>query len=292
MRASERLAREQQEELRLANEEQHQANKELRELTQTLDLKARQLSETSAFKSEFLANMSHELRTPLNSLLILSKLLAEDVDTPLSPKQQQYARTIHESGTDLLQQINEILDLARIESGKVRIEPEPMDYAEVVRLAESGFRHVATAKNLSFTIELDPQLGPGLNTDPGRLWQILKNLLSNAFKFTARGGVTLHLERVPGQSPHETRVAMTVSDTGIGIAADDLERVFVPYFRARSATASGIAGTGLGMSIARQIIEENAGTISLESTLGTGTTATVRLPLRGSHRPSTTEVSA
>ena len=287
LRASERLAREQQEELRLANEEQHQANKELRELTQTLDLKARQLSETSAFKSEFLANMSHELRTPLNSLLILSKLLAEDVETPLSPKQQQYARTIHESGTDLLQQINEILDLARIESGKVRIEPEPMDYAEVVRLAESGFRHVANAKGLSFTIELDPQLGPGLNTDPGRLWQIMKNLLSNAFKFTARGGVSLHLERVPGQSPHDTRVAMTVADTGIGIPPEKQALIFEAFQQGDSGISRQYGGTGLGLSISMKLARLLGGVVGVRSEPGKGSRFTLELPEAGPPGEST-----
>jgi hypothetical protein len=281
LRASERLAREQQEELRLANEEQHQANKELRELTQTLDLKARQLAETSAFKSEFLANMSHELRTPLNSLLILSKLLAEDAETPLSPKQQQYARTIHESGTDLLQQINEILDLARIESGKVRVEAEPMDYAEVVRLAESGFRHVAQAKGLDFIIELDPQLGPGLNTDPGRLWQILKNLLSNAFKFTSRGGVTLHLSRVAGLPAHESRVAMTVIDTGIGIPPEKQALIFEAFQQGDSGISRQYGGTGLGLSISLKLAKLLGGSVSVRSEPGKGSRFSLELPEGG-----------
>ena len=287
LRASERLAREQQEELRLANEEQHQANKELRELTQTLDLKARQLAETSAFKSEFLANMSHELRTPLNSLLILSKLLAEDADTPLSPKQQQYARTIHESGTDLLQQINEILDLARIESGKVRIDVEPMDYAEVVRLAESGFRHVAQAKKLDFTIELDPQLSPGLNTDPGRLWQILKNLLSNAFKFTSQGGVTLHISRVPGLPPHESRVAMTVVDTGIGIPPEKQALIFEAFQQGDSGISRQYGGTGLGLSISLKLAKLLGGSVAVRSEPGKGSRFSLELPEGGPPNEST-----
>jgi signal transduction histidine kinase/CheY-like chemotaxis protein/HAMP domain-containing protein len=287
LRASERLAREQQEELRLANEEQHQANKELRELTQTLDLKARQLAETSAFKSEFLANMSHELRTPLNSLLILSKLLAEDGDTPLSPKQQQYARTIHESGTDLLQQINEILDLARIESGKVRIDVEPMDYAEVVRLAESGFRHVAQAKSLDFTIELDPQLSPGLNTDPGRLWQILKNLLSNAFKFTSQGGVTLHISRVPGLPPHESRVAMTVVDTGIGIPPEKQALIFEAFQQGDSGISRQYGGTGLGLSISLKLAKLLGGSVAVRSEPGKGSRFSLELPEGGPPNEST-----
>jgi signal transduction histidine kinase/CheY-like chemotaxis protein len=287
LRASERLAREQQEELRLANEEQHQANKELRELTQTLDLKARQLAETSAFKSEFLANMSHELRTPLNSLLILSKLLAEDTDTPLSPKQQQYARTIHESGTDLLQQINEILDLARIESGKVRVEVEPMDYAEVVRLAESGFRHVAQTKNLDFIIELDPQLGPGLNTDPGRLWQILKNLLSNAFKFTSQGGVTLHISRVPGLPAHESRVAMTVVDTGIGIPPEKQALIFEAFQQGDSGISRQYGGTGLGLSISLKLAKLLGGSVAVRSEPGKGSRFSLELPEGGPPSEST-----
>ena len=287
LRASERLAREQQEELRLANEEQHQANEELRELTQTLDLKARQLAETSAFKSEFLANMSHELRTPLNSLLILSKLLAEDTESPLSTKQQQYARTIHESGTDLLQQINEILDLARIESGKVRVEVEPMDYAEVVRLAESGFRHVAQGKGLDFTIELDPQLGAGLNTDPGRLWQILKNLLSNAFKFTTRGGVTLHIGRVPGHSAQDARVAMAVTDTGIGIPPEKQALIFEAFQQGDSGISRQYGGTGLGLSISLKLAKLLGGTVAVRSDQGKGSRFTLELPEAGPPSEST-----
>lgn len=287
LRASERLAREQQEELRLANEEQVQANKELRELTQTLDHKARQLAETSAFKSEFLANMSHELRTPLNSLLILSKLLAEDGENPLSPKQQRYARTIHESGTDLLQQINEILDLARIESGKVRVDVQPMDYAEVVRLAESGFRHVAQTRKLDFTIELDPQLGPGLNTDPGRLWQILKNLLSNAFKFTTQGGVTLRIERVAGLALQASRVAMTVIDTGIGIPAEKQALIFEAFQQGDSGISRQYGGTGLGLSISLKLARLLGGGVAVRSEPGKGSRFTLELPEAGPPAEST-----
>ncbi|RZL09078.1 MAG: HAMP domain-containing protein [Rubrivivax sp.] len=278
LRASEKLAREQQEELRLANEEQQQANVELRKLTHTLDVRAQQLAETSAFKSEFLANMSHELRTPLNSLLILSKLLSEDAEHPLTTKQQQYARTIHESGNDLLQQINEILDMARIESGKVHIDTHPVPFAELVRLAESAFRAVAQTRHVSFTIELDPALGAHVRTDQGRVWQILKNLLANAFKFTANGGVLLSI--VPSAS-HPASIDFTVKDSGIGIPKDKQAQIFEAFQQGDSGIARQYGGTGLGLSISLKLAHLLGGELQVESEPGQGSAFTLTLPVAG-----------
>ncbi|TAK76339.1 MAG: response regulator [Aquabacterium sp.] len=275
LRASERLAREQQEELRLANEEQQQANNELRELTHSLDQKNQQLTQTSAFKSEFLSNMSHELRTPLNSLLILSKLLIEDSEAPLTEKQQQYARTINEAGNDLLQQINEILDLARIESGKVKVELAPLAFGELGRLAEQTFRHVADSKQLEFDIRLDPALGEELVTDRNRLWQVLKNLLSNAFKFTTHGKVSLSI------APAEAGwLAFAVADTGIGIPAEKQAQIFEAFQQADSGIARQYGGTGLGLSISLKLAQLLGGTVQLRSEPGKGSTFTLRLPLQ------------
>ncbi|RZI84192.1 MAG: response regulator [Rubrivivax sp.] len=278
LRASERLAREQQEELLMANEEQHQANAELRQLTVSLDQKAQQLTETSAFKSEFLANMSHELRTPLNSLLILSKLLAEDAEHPLSSKQLQYARTIHGAGNDLLALINEILDLAKIESGNTHIDIAEVRFAELARLADDTFTHVAQTKKLAFSIDVDPKLGPTLHTDQGRVWQILKNLLSNAFKFTSQGRVTLRftLDERDGQP---TRLAMSVKDTGIGIPPEKQDRIFEAFKQGDSGIARQYGGTGLGLSISLKLAHLLGGSLELESEAGQGSAFTLYLPM-------------
>ena len=278
LRASERLAREQQEELLMANEEQHQANAELRQLTLSLDQKAQQLTETSAFKSEFLANMSHELRTPLNSLLILSKLLAEDVEQPLSAKQLQYARTIHGAGNDLLALINEILDLAKIESGNTHIDIGVVPYAKLVQLASDTFTHVAQTRKLGFAIEVDPQLGDSLHTDQGRVWQILKNLLSNAFKFTSQGRVVLRFGQEAAVDGHPARLSMSVQDTGIGIPADKQARIFEAFKQGDSGIARQYGGTGLGLSISQKLAHLLGGSLEVSSDAGQGSTFTLYLP--------------
>ncbi|RZL03627.1 MAG: response regulator [Rubrivivax sp.] len=277
LRASERLAREQQEELMMANEEQHQANAELRQLTLSLDQKAQQLTETSAFKSEFLANMSHELRTPLNSLLILSKLLAEDVDQPLSAKQLQYAKTIHGAGNDLLALINEILDLAKIESGNTHIDIAKVPYANLVQLASDTFTHVAQTKKLDFAIEVDPRLSDTLYTDQGRVWQILKNLLSNAFKFTAQGRVVLRFGQAPANG-QAARLSMSVQDTGIGIPPDKQARIFEAFKQGDSGIARQYGGTGLGLSISQKLAHLLGGSLDVNSEAGQGSTFTLYLP--------------
>ena len=160
----------------------------------SLEEKAEQLALTSKYKSEFLANMSHELRTPLNSLLILSKLLSQNTEGNLNEKQVEFARTIHSSGSDLLELINEILDLSKIESGTMDVDAKPLLFAELQAYVERAFREVATSKGLDFGVALDSQLPPAIETDPKRLQQVLKNLLSNAFKFTDTGSVRLNIE--------------------------------------------------------------------------------------------------
>ena len=277
LRASERLAREQQEELMMANEEQHQANAELRQLTLSLDQKAQQLTETSAFKSEFLANMSHELRTPLNSLLILSKLLAEDVDHPLSSKQLQYAKTIHGAGNDLLALINEILDLAKIESGNTHIDIAEVPYTNLVQLASDTFTHVAQTKKVGFAIEVDPGLNDTLHTDQGRVWQILKNLLSNAFKFTAQGRVVLRFG-MTATNGMPARLSMSVQDTGIGIPPDKQARIFEAFKQGDSGIARQYGGTGLGLSISQKLAHLLGGSLEVTSEAGQGSTFTLYLP--------------
>ncbi|MBA4110380.1 MAG: hypothetical protein C0487_12385 [Leptothrix sp. (in: Bacteria)] len=278
LRASERLAREQQEELMMANEEQHQANAELRQLTLSLDQKAQQLTETSAFKSEFLANMSHELRTPLNSLLILSKLLAEDVEHPLSTKQLQYAKTIHGAGNDLLALINEILDLAKIESGNTHIDITEVPYANLVQMASDTFMHVAQTKKLEFVIEVDPQLNQSLHTDQGRVWQILKNLLSNAFKFTAQGRVVLRFGMAAANGL-PARLSMSVQDSGIGIPPEKQARIFEAFKQGDSGIARQYGGTGLGLSISQKLAHLLGGSLEVVSEAGQGSTFTLYLPM-------------
>ena len=280
LRASERLAREQQEELRMANEEQQQANTELRALTRTLDVKAQQLAEVSAFKSEFLANMSHELRTPLNSLLILSKLLSEDTEPALSERQQQYARTIHEAGNDLLAQINEILDLARVESGKVAIEARDMSLSELTRQAELTFRHVAQNRHVDFVITVASGVADTLTSDPGRVWQIVKNLLSNAFKFTSQGGVRLDIAPLTLDDGREG-IDLAVSDTGIGIPSDKQALIFEAFQQGDSGIARQYGGTGLGLSISQKLATLLGGSIRLRSQVGQGSQFTLWLPLAG-----------
>ncbi|MDO9003159.1 MAG: response regulator [Aquabacterium sp.] len=278
LRASERLAREQQEELMMANEEQHQANAELRQLTLSLDQKAQQLTETSAFKSEFLANMSHELRTPLNSLLILSKLLAEDVEHPLSSKQMQYAKTIHGAGNDLLALINEILDLAKIESGNTHIDITEVPCANLVQLASDTFTHVAQTRKVDFVIEVDPALSDTLHTDQGRVWQILKNLLSNAFKFTAQGRVVLRFGMAAAADGLPARLSMSVQDTGIGIPLEKQARIFEAFKQGDSGIARQYGGTGLGLSISQKLAHLLGGSLEVTSEAGQGSTFTLYLP--------------
>ena len=226
-------------------------------------------------KSQFLANMSHELRTPLNSLLILARLLADNTGGKLDAKQVKFAQTIHASGLDLLTLINDLLDLAKIESGAVTaLNVAPTSFADLRDDLERTFRQVAQDRKLDFTIALDPALPPTLRTDAGRLKQVLKNLLANAFKFTAKGGVSL---RIAPDAPGS--VAFAVSDTGIGIPQDKQEMIFEAFRQADGSTSRIYGGTGLGLSISRELTRLLGGELRLSSRPGEGSTFTLVLPL-------------
>ncbi len=259
---------------------------ELQQTNQELEEKAEQLALTSKYKSEFLANMSHELRTPLNSLLILAKLLFENAEGNLTGKQVEFAKAIHSSGTDLLSLINDILDLSKIESGTMAVEIGKVRFRDLREEIEPSFRPIALNKKLDFAIEIDPRVPATLQTDSKRLHQVLRNLLSNAFKFTARGGVTLRMGvATQGWSlKHEvlnksdTVVFFSVTDTGIGIPPEKHQIIFEPFQQADMTTSRKYGGTGLGLSISREIARLLGGEIRLESAPGAGSTFTLYLP--------------
>jgi signal transduction histidine kinase/DNA-binding response OmpR family regulator len=261
-------------------------NREVEQAKQQLEEKAEQLALTSKYKSEFLANMSHELRTPLNNLLILAKMLAENSEKNLLAKQVKFAETIHSSGTDLLALINDILDLSKIESGKMDVELGPVQLMQLQDYCSRTFRHVAEGKGLDFTIELDPTLGDTIHTDTKRLQQVLKNLLSNALKFTEHGTVRLKISRPaagwrsthPVLSRVKSVVAFSVTDTGIGIPQEKQRIIFEAFQQADGTTSRKYGGTGLGLSISRELARLLGGEIRLESAPGVGSTFTLYLP--------------
>ncbi|OCX52005.1 hybrid sensor histidine kinase/response regulator [Mucilaginibacter sp. PPCGB 2223] len=268
----------QQEELRRANDELHDKGRSLEE-------KAEQLTLTSKYKSEFLANMSHELRTPLNSLLILAQQLFENPEGNLTEKQRMFAKTIHSCGDDLIQLINDILDLSKIESGVIAADVMPVSFKEIASFAESTFKPISEAKNLKFEIELQDGLPELMETDMQRLNQILKNLLSNAFKFTEKGRVKLHIYR-PGindenpLSDTESVIAFSIEDSGIGISKNTQGIIFEAFQQAEGSTSRKYGGTGLGLSISKGFAELLGGTITVGSELGKGSTFTLFLPLK------------
>jgi HAMP domain-containing protein/signal transduction histidine kinase/CheY-like chemotaxis protein len=300
LKASEELLKNQQEQLQQTNDElQEKAellvvqnreverkNQEIEQARRSLEEKAEQLALSSKYKSEFLANMSHELRTPLNSLLILARLFADNSDGTLTEKQVEYARTIYSSGNDLLALINDILDLAKIESGTMSINPEPISFTDLRDYIHRTFRQVAQDRNLNFQIQFDPQLPHTLYTDAKRLQQVLKNLLSNAFKFTEQGQVCLSASLATGgwSFDHEILnqadrvIAFAVSDTGIGIAPDKQQIIFEAFQQADGTTSRKYGGTGLGLSISREIANLLGGEIRLTSEPGRGSTFTLYLP--------------
>jgi signal transduction histidine kinase/ActR/RegA family two-component response regulator len=250
-------------------------NQEVELASRSLEEKAEQLQLISKYKSEFLANMSHELRTPLNSLLILSKTLAENRGRNLTSEQVKFAETVYTSGNDLLQLINEILDLSKVEAGKMPIDPRTFPLDDVRDYIERTFRHVAEQKGLSFEVRMDERLPATMFSDPTRLQQILKNLLSNAFKFTSEGGVKMIVEPSPGE-PRALR--FSVQDTGIGIPLDKHRLIFEAFQQADGTTSRKYGGTGLGLTISREMARLLGGAIEVKSAPGQGSTFTLRLP--------------
>ena len=300
LRTSEELLKDQQEELQQVNEELEekasllaeqnrkveQKNEEVEAARLALEEKAEQLQLSSKYKSEFLANMSHELRTPLNSLLILARLLTENKEGNLTPKQVEFAQTILSSGSDLLNLINDVLDLSKVEAGKMDVTPSDVRLTEVKDFVERSFNPVAEQKSLSFHVELGPDLPPTIYTDGARLQQVLKNLLSNAFKFTHEGEVTMTMRRAekgrrfqnPNLDSAADVIAFAVQDTGIGIAKDKQRLIFEAFQQADGTTNRKYGGTGLGLSISREIARLLGGEIRVESTEAKGSTFTLFLP--------------
>ncbi|GIH54040.1 hypothetical protein Mro02_09540 [Microbispora rosea subsp. aerata] len=291
----------QQEELRRSNAEledkaallakQNRAieiqNFQIEQARRTLEERAEQLAVSSRYKSEFLANMSHELRTPLNSLLVLAKLLAENAEGNLTPQQVEFARTIHDAGSALLQLINDTLDLSKVEAGRMDIHPQTMSLSALVDYMEATFAPLAQDKGLSFAVRVDPSVPYEVRSDEQRLQQVLRNLLSNAVKFTHEGEVRLEVTRAPGdvryvdeklQRSPEEMLAFKVVDTGIGIAPDKLDVIFEQFRQADGTTSRKYGGTGLGLSICREIARLLGGEIHVQSAPGEGSTFTLYLP--------------
>ncbi|MBQ0826949.1 HAMP domain-containing protein [Streptomyces tagetis] len=268
-------------------------NLQIEQARQELETRAQQLSLASKYKSEFLANMSHELRTPLNSLLILAQLLAQNPSRNLTPKQVEYAGIIHSAGSDLLQLINDILDLSKVEAGKMDVSPERVTLRQLIDYVEDTFRPMTTQKGLAFAVTTAAGAPGDLLTDDSRLRQVLRNLLSNAVKFTERGSVELAVEPAPDDEvPADVIrggavVAFRVRDTGIGIPEQNLESVFGAFQQADGTTSRKYGGTGLGLSITREIAQLLGGAVTVDSTPGRGSTFTLFLPVA---RPDFEEV--
>jgi HAMP domain-containing protein/CheY-like chemotaxis protein/nitrogen-specific signal transduction histidine kinase len=276
------------------NVEVERKNQEIEQARRALEEKATELALTSKYKSEFLANMSHELRTPLNSILILGQQLSENPDLNLTAKQVEFARTIHSAGTDLLNLISDILDLSKIESGTVSVDVEEIVFTNLVDMVARPFRHEAESRKLGFDVQVDPTLTPSLTTDSKRLQQVLKNLLSNAFKFTEQGGVKLNIYRATTgwSSEHALLnaasevVAFAVSDTGIGILPEKQRIIFEAFQQADASTNRKYGGTGLGLAISRELSNLLGGEIHLRSTPGVGSGFTLFLPQKYTGAPA------
>jgi CheY-like chemotaxis protein/signal transduction histidine kinase/HAMP domain-containing protein len=268
------------------NVEVERKNQEIEQARRALEGKAKELALTSKYKSEFLANMSHELRTPLNSILVLGQQLSDNPDGNLTPKQVEFSRTIHGAGTDLLNLITDILDLSKIESGTVSVEAEEVFFASLVDMIARPFRHEAENRHLAFELDTDQRLSRSLVTDSKRLQQVLKNLLSNAFKFTEQGSVRLSVsaalsgwsENHPVLSCAASVIAFEVSDTGIGIPVEKQRIIFEAFQQADAGTSRKYGGTGLGLAISRELASLLGGEIQLRSASGKGSTFTLYLP--------------
>lgn len=297
LRQSEEELRAQQEELEATNEELQQknqmlelhrakieqANKELEQSQRDLETKAEELALAGKYKSEFLANMSHELRTPLNSMLLLSKLLSENREGHLTEEQVKSLEIIHNSGNDLLLLINDILDLSRIEAGRMNLHVKPVRVREIAQSIEENFRHMTDEKALRLDIVIAEDCPEELETDRQRLDQIIRNLLSNALKFTREGGITVTFKSTPssdGKKHQGPSLSISVHDTGMGIPLDKQKIIFEAFQQLDSGTTRKYGGTGLGLSISRELAKMLGGTITLESEEGKGSTFTVVLPLQ------------
>lgn len=290
LKASEELLQRQQEELEQANdalmrktaelEEQvrttEEVNREIEHAKEALEKHSLELAMSSRYKSEFLANMSHELRTPLNSLLILSQMLKENKEGNLSGKQVEYAETIYASGCDLLKLIDDVLDLAKVEAGRMDLHVEPIELADVIDTLQRSFGPLARSRNLEFKVRIQGNTPDLMESDRGRLLQILKNLLSNAFKFTHQGRVLLEVGQVQSSA---RMLAFSVEDTGIGISSEKQHMIFEAFQQADGTTSRKYGGTGLGLSISKQLAELLGGTIELESEEGKGSRFTLLVPI-------------
>lgn len=313
LKESEARLQSQQEELRVINEELEERtksleiqkndisikNKNLRNAQREIEEKAKALEIASKYKSEFLANMSHELRTPLNSILILSQLLSGKKDkAPLTDKQLEFAQTIYSSGQDLLKLINDVLDLSKVEAGKMEIIPEPLYFNELIAYLERSFRPMANQKGIDFEVVLEEEAPEKIISDTQRVQQIVNNLISNAFKFTDHGGVTLKIGRsekglsVGVEMPGEGFVSIAVSDTGIGIPKEKQAIVFEAFKQSDGTTSRKYGGTGLGLSISKELAQMLGGEVYLESEAGKGSTFTLVLPETMDNQDTLAQVAA
>jgi len=280
LQASEEELKVQEEELRHINTELEEKNEAVEMARQALQVKAKELDEISKYKSEFLANMSHELRTPLNSILILANMLADNKNSNLTPKQVEYSHIIHKSGTDLLNLINDILDLSKIEAGKIDIQIEQTAINGIVDDVTPPFVVLAESKKLHFATIVDDNVPQYIQTDKLRLEQIIKNLLSNAFKFTPEGGsIVLHFAVTNNDAAQGYKLCILVKDTGIGIPADKQRLIFEAFQQADGSTSRKYGGTGLGLSISRELIRILGGQITVASQQGVGSAFTIQVPL-------------